>query len=141
MGNCFSSKSANQDDQFSTPGRTLGSSSQSQPSSAPVPQKIISNTPGRTVGVPGAATGGDDPRIAAARAAKVCLIEALLIWASIYHTGASRTSFSLPTCPPTRSLTHETGASSQSITVNREALKPAASTETADTEPGAELSV
>lgn len=66
------SKSANQDNQFSTPGRVLGSSSQNQPTSAPVPQKIISSTPGRTVGGSGAAAGGDDPRSAAAKAAEVC---------------------------------------------------------------------
>jgi hypothetical protein len=71
MGN-LCSKSANQDDQFSTPGRVLGSSSQTQPTSAPVPQKITSSTPGRVVGGTGANSGGDDPRSAAARAAEVC---------------------------------------------------------------------
>ena len=71
MGN-LCSKSANQDDQFSTPGRVLGSSSQTQPTSAPVPQKITSSTPGRAIGGTGTNSGGDDPRSAAARAAEVC---------------------------------------------------------------------
>ncbi|KAL2400074.1 hypothetical protein ABEF93_005062 [Exophiala dermatitidis] len=71
MGN-LCSRSANEPDHFSTPGRTVGSSrpAQNQPSSAPVPQKVTTSTPGRTLGGAERPTGPDDPRSAAARAAE-----------------------------------------------------------------------
>ena len=72
MGN-LCSKSANKDDNFSTPGRSLGSSSQNQPTTAPVPQKIPSSTPGRAVGGSQRPGSSSDPKSAAAAAAEVSL--------------------------------------------------------------------
>ena len=69
MGN-LCSKSANKDDNFSTPGRSLGSSSQNQPTTAPVPQKIPSSTPGRAVGGSQRPGSSSDPKSAAAAAAE-----------------------------------------------------------------------
>lgn len=70
MGNCCGRQSS---DNFSTPGRTLGSAPapQSKSSSTPLPKKISSN-PGKSLG--GSSSTGDgseDPREAAARAAEV----------------------------------------------------------------------
>ena len=74
MGN-ICSKSANKDDNFSSPGRPLGANSDApQPTRAPVPQqKLTSNTPGRTLGSAGdtGRSSPDDARKAAARAAEV----------------------------------------------------------------------
>jgi hypothetical protein len=133
MGN-LCSKSSNPPEQFSTPGRVLGSSSQSQPTSAPVPQKVVSTTPGRTVGGSTAASGGDDPRSAAARAAEVGPIEHYLLLV----VSASNTNFDLngENC-----ANQSTGASSQSVTVDREAVESASGAETADAEPSVELRV
>ncbi|KPI37925.1 uncharacterized protein AB675_3204 [Cyphellophora attinorum] len=71
MGN-LCSKSSNQPDNFSSPGRPLGgAATQSTPSSAPVPQKITTNSPGRTLGGDGATPSGqDNARSEAARAAE-----------------------------------------------------------------------
>ena len=70
MGN-LCSKSANQTDNFSGPGRTVGSSTQPKPTTAPVPAKITTSTPGRTLGGGDGAAATDDARSAAARAAEV----------------------------------------------------------------------
>lgn len=74
MGN-ICSKSANKDDNFATPGRTLGTNSDAPPRPATVPkQKLTATTPGRALG----SAGGDgsespnDAKSAAARAAEVC---------------------------------------------------------------------
>jgi hypothetical protein len=72
MGN-LCSKSANQPDNFSAPGRTLASSSTAKQSSAPVPQKVIASTPGRTLGGSEGASSSDDARSAAAKAAEVSI--------------------------------------------------------------------
>ncbi|KIW85936.1 hypothetical protein AYO21_08578 [Fonsecaea monophora] len=69
MGN-LCSKSANKPDNFSTPGRTVGASTQSKQTTAPVPQKITSSTPGRPLGGGDGASSADDARSAAARAAE-----------------------------------------------------------------------
>ena len=116
MGN-LCSKSSNKDDHFSQPGRVLGSSSQSQASSAPVPQKVISSTPGRTVGGSGTA---NDPKTAAAKAAEV----GWLLCRFLLHI-----------------LTNLTGTSGQSIAEWRQVVKSAAGTEEADTESGVEFGV
>ena len=136
MGN-LCSKSANQDDQFSTPGRVLGSSSQTQPTSAPVPQKITSSTPGRTVGGPGANSGGDDPRGAAARAAEVCKAINPPSPCLLVDLASSSTTCDMPHY----SLYFHTGTSCKSVTINREAIKSATSTEAANSEPGVEFSL
>lgn len=74
MGN-LCSKSSNEADHFSTPGRVLGTAS-SQPrgggqSTAPVPSRVTS-TPGRTLGGKrDGASSPDDARRAAAQAAEV----------------------------------------------------------------------
>lgn len=70
MGN-LCSKSANKDDNFAGQGRTVGSAPPSQPSSAPVPQKITTSTPGRSLGGRDDASSPDDARGAAAKAAEV----------------------------------------------------------------------
>jgi hypothetical protein len=78
MGN-LCSKSSNKPDPFSGQGRVVGTSSDNLPrSSAPVPPKIIANTPGRPLGGANSNknTGNDDgttpdPRSAAAKAAEV----------------------------------------------------------------------
>ena len=62
------SKSANEAEPFAQPGRVLGNNS--QPSAAPLPPKITSGTPGRTLGGESTAAA-DDARSAAARAAEV----------------------------------------------------------------------
>ncbi|ETN36440.1 uncharacterized protein HMPREF1541_08718 [Cyphellophora europaea CBS 101466] len=67
MGN-LCSKSSNEPDHFAAPGRPLGSASATGPSSAPVPQKIAKNSPGRTLG--GDSSSPDDARSAAAQAAE-----------------------------------------------------------------------
>lgn len=73
MGN-LCSKSENKPDPFQSPGRVLGASAQNQPKTAPVPQKITSGTPGRTLGGGGEGTSGTgDARSAAAKAAEVSL--------------------------------------------------------------------
>jgi len=69
MGN-LCSKSANQPDNFSAPGRPLGSSSTAKPSSAPVPQKVTASTPGRTLGGSEGTSSSEDARSAAAKAAE-----------------------------------------------------------------------
>ncbi|EXJ71629.1 uncharacterized protein A1O5_05437 [Cladophialophora psammophila CBS 110553] len=69
MGN-LCSKSSNKPDNFATPGRTVGSSTQPRQTSAPVPQKITSSTPGRALGGGDATPSADDARSAAARAAE-----------------------------------------------------------------------
>ncbi len=72
MGN-LCSKSSNEADPFSQPGRVLGASSQQPPAkTAATPQKITSSTPGRTLGGQSSTTRAeDDARSAAARAAEV----------------------------------------------------------------------
>lgn len=73
MGN-ICSKSANKDDNFDTPGRTLGTSSDAPPRPANVPkQKLTSSTPGRALGSAGGdgSQSPDNARSAAARAAEV----------------------------------------------------------------------
>ena len=77
MGN-LCSKSSNEPDHFSQPGRTLGSAeagagagARASGGSAAVPQKITSSTPGRTLGTPRADDGPGDARSAAAKAAEV----------------------------------------------------------------------
>jgi hypothetical protein len=73
MGN-ICSKSSNQPENFSTPGRTLGSSSQTpKATTTPVPKKVTTSTPGRTLGGRDEAPSPDDARQAAARAAEVSL--------------------------------------------------------------------
>ena len=75
MGN-LCSKSSNEPDHFSQPGRVLGSSADSpQPTRASVPPKISANTPGRTLGGDNAA---EDARGAAAKAAEVRIADLLL---------------------------------------------------------------
>ncbi|KAK5054615.1 hypothetical protein LTR84_001506 [Exophiala bonariae] len=70
MGN-ICSKSANQPDNFSTPGRTIGATPQnSTATTTPVPKKVTANTPGRTLGGRVEAPSPDDARAAAARAAE-----------------------------------------------------------------------
>ncbi|EXJ85963.1 hypothetical protein A1O1_06332 [Capronia coronata CBS 617.96] len=75
MGN-ICSKSANKPDPFSTPGRTLAEgsgpnpSTQNKPTTAPLPPKLTSSTPGRTLGGPDSSSRADDARSAAARAAE-----------------------------------------------------------------------
>ncbi|OQV01352.1 hypothetical protein CLAIMM_06729 [Cladophialophora immunda] len=69
MGN-LCSKSANQPDNFATPGRPVGSSTQPRQTSAPVPQKITSSTPGRALGGGDGGPGVEDAKSAAARAAE-----------------------------------------------------------------------
>jgi len=71
MGN-LCSKSANQPDHFSTPGRTLGESAASRPqqSSAPLPQKVTTSSPGRTLGGTEGSSSPDNARSAAAKAAE-----------------------------------------------------------------------
>ncbi|RMD41127.1 hypothetical protein DV735_g3998, partial [Chaetothyriales sp. CBS 134920] len=69
MGN-ICSKSANKSDNFSGPGRPLASANGSQPSSAPVPQKVTTSTPGRQLGGREGAQSPDDARGAAAKAAE-----------------------------------------------------------------------
>ena len=64
------SKSANEADPFTQPGRVLGNDN-AQPSSAPTPRRITSTTPGRTLGGTERASAADDARSAAARAAEV----------------------------------------------------------------------
>lgn len=77
MGN-ICSKSSNETDAFSQPGRVLGASSQqsSATPSAATPKKISATTPGRTLGGQSSARAEEDnARSAAARAAEVsCLI-------------------------------------------------------------------
>lgn len=73
MGN-ICSKSANQPDNFSSPGRIVGSSTQPQPASAAVPARLTTSTPGRALGGGGGGDGStavDDARSAAAKAAEV----------------------------------------------------------------------
>ena len=70
MGN-ICSKSSNKPDNFAGQGRVVGSSSQNTPSSAPVPQKITTSTPGRSLGGRDGANSPDDARGAAAKAAEV----------------------------------------------------------------------
>lgn len=71
MGN-ICSKSSNQPENFSTPGRTLGSASQTpKATTAPVPKKVTTSTPGRTLGGRDEAPSPDDARRAAAKAAEV----------------------------------------------------------------------
>lgn len=74
MGN-ICSKSANQPDNFSTPGHTLGSSAAPKPASAPPTQRLTASTPGRTLGGGSDSRDGanspDNARSAAARAAEV----------------------------------------------------------------------
>lgn len=77
MGN-ICSKSANKDN-FSTPGRPLGASSNTTTTTtnnnarAPVPQKVTTqNSPGRTLGSSNGTKGPEDARSAAAKAAEVC---------------------------------------------------------------------
>ncbi|KEF56056.1 uncharacterized protein A1O9_07637, partial [Exophiala aquamarina CBS 119918] len=70
MGN-ICSKSSNQPDNFSTPGRTVGASPQTpKASTAPVPKKIITSTPGRTLGGRDETASPNDARGAAAKAAE-----------------------------------------------------------------------
>ncbi|KAL6251149.1 hypothetical protein RBB50_001357 [Rhinocladiella similis] len=70
MGN-ICSKSANQPDNFSTPGHTLGSSATPKPASAQPTQRLTASTPGRTLGGSrDGATSPDNARSAAARAAE-----------------------------------------------------------------------
>ena len=77
MGN-LCSKSANESDNFSTPGRVVGSSNiKSQPTSAPVPAKLTTTTPGRQLGGgagDASTTGDNNARSAAAKAAEVSSI-------------------------------------------------------------------
>ncbi|KAJ9664212.1 hypothetical protein H2198_000430 [Neophaeococcomyces mojaviensis] len=68
MGN-ICSKSANKDDNFSGPGRVLGSSSNA-PARTPVPQKVAANTPGRTLGSSDGASSPNNAKSAAAKAAE-----------------------------------------------------------------------
>jgi hypothetical protein len=99
MGN-LCSKSSNQPDNFAGQGRVVGSSSQPQtPSSAPVPQKISTHSPGRPLGGGGGGGSGavDDPRSAAAKAAEVCwllrpceTLSAVLILFSSCRNGTKR---------------------------------------------------
>lgn len=70
MGN-LCSKSANEADNFSTPGRVLGNAPP-KTTSAPVPQKLMTSTPGRTLGTGEGSTSPGDARSAAAKAAEVC---------------------------------------------------------------------
>jgi len=71
MGN-LCSKSANRADHFTTPGRVLGSSSQTAPSSAPVPKQLTTSTPGRPLGGSSKdASSPENARSAAAKAAEV----------------------------------------------------------------------
>lgn len=69
MGN-ICSKSSNQPDNFATPGRTVGTSGQTQSPTAPVPVKITSSTPGRTLGGAERSSAAEDARSAAAKAAE-----------------------------------------------------------------------
>ncbi|KAF7512451.1 hypothetical protein GJ744_001386 [Endocarpon pusillum] len=75
MGN-LCSKSANKPDAFPGQGRVVGTSSSQPASSAPIPQKITSNSPGRPLGGSSVNSGGSfdgaasDPRSAAAKAAE-----------------------------------------------------------------------
>ncbi|OCT51884.1 hypothetical protein CLCR_09206 [Cladophialophora carrionii] len=70
MGN-LCSKSANQPDNFSGPGRPVGSSGpQTKATSSPVPAKLTTSTPGRALGGGEGSTGTGDARSAAARAAE-----------------------------------------------------------------------
>lgn len=68
MGN-LCSKPSNEPDNFSSPGRTLGSAPPNAPTSAAVPPQVKKNTPGRTLG--GEGSGADNARGAAAQAAEV----------------------------------------------------------------------
>lgn len=71
MGN-LCSKSANQSDNFSSPGRVLGGAAADQGrTTAPVPAKITASTPGRTLGSSQNPGGQEDARSAAAKAAEV----------------------------------------------------------------------
>ena len=72
MGN-ICSKSANKDDNFSTPGRVLGAAPQPARVPAQPNQKLTSSTPGRALGSAGSdgASSPNDARSAAARAAQV----------------------------------------------------------------------
>ncbi len=70
MGN-LCSKSSNEPDNFTGQGRTVGASSQNTPSSAPVPKKITSSTPGRSLGGRDGANSPEDAKSAAAKAAEV----------------------------------------------------------------------
>ncbi|KIV88458.1 hypothetical protein B0A52_02386 [Exophiala mesophila] len=70
MGN-LCSKSSNPPENFSTPGRPLGTSSQTKKTTTtPVPQKLTTSTPGRSLGGREGASSPDDARSAAARAAE-----------------------------------------------------------------------
>lgn len=68
MGN-LCSKSSNEPENFSSPGRTLGSAPPNAPTSAAVPPQVTKNTPGRTLG--GGGNSPDNARGAAAQAAEV----------------------------------------------------------------------
>lgn len=70
MGN-LCSKSSNETDNFAGQGRTVAASSQNTPSTAPVPKKIISSTPGRSLGGRDGANSPEDAKSAAAKAAEV----------------------------------------------------------------------
>ncbi|RMZ89813.1 hypothetical protein DV736_g2944, partial [Chaetothyriales sp. CBS 134916] len=69
MGN-LCSKSANQSDNFSGPGRQLGSANESEPASAPIPKQVTASSPGRALGGRDGAQSPDDARGAAAKAAE-----------------------------------------------------------------------
>ena len=71
MGN-LCSKSSNEPDNFSTPGRTLAASNSGGATSASIPSNRVATTPGRTLGGRDGATGANDARGAAAKAAEVC---------------------------------------------------------------------
>ncbi|GAB7338899.1 hypothetical protein MBLNU457_5581t1 [Dothideomycetes sp. NU457] len=65
MGNCFGKSSSSSGDQFSGPGRAVGSA----PTTVKSSSAAISPSQGRTLGS-GPDTSADDPRGAAARAAE-----------------------------------------------------------------------
>ncbi|KAI1616719.1 hypothetical protein EDD37DRAFT_66324 [Exophiala viscosa] len=69
MGN-LCSKSANQPDNFSNPGRTLGEDPQTRSEPGPRPRNLTATTPGRTLGATEGPPSPDDARSAAARAAE-----------------------------------------------------------------------
>lgn len=57
------------DDNFAGAGRTIGAAPAQQPSTKPLPAKVVV---GRTLGEGGSGSASEDPREAARKAAEVC---------------------------------------------------------------------
>lgn len=128
------SKSANEADPFAQPGRLLGNSNAQAPSTPP-PRKLISTTPGRTLGggmdSTASATAADDARSAAARAAEVTSSSAIAscpLALVLSHALSRHQHFPWPTTDVNPMI----GACRQSLQRHGQALVPARGTEEAD---------